>query len=407
MGAKPVEVLEGRGPRREGKGRPVSEYRSSETGSGVEPLAPAEHGLNAAFIVQGEGRGHMTQALALARFLRSAGHDVTHVLVGTSPHRSLPDYFARQIAAPVEVFEAPTIVPDAAGRGASQAATTRDALRRFPGFVRAVRTIRERTGDVDVVVNFLDLMGGLARVLPGIDTPSVAVAHNYLFMHPALGDLPGPALTRRVVMAYVRATAAGSALRIALSFDRLQTLARPGLAVAPPLLRPGLDDLVTRDDGYLLAYALNAGYGNLLAKWHSAHPSTTVHCYVDGGSAALTEPPAPGFAAHDLDAGPFLEHLAGCRAYVGSAGFESICEAFYLGKPVLAVPTAGHFEQRLNGWDAERVGAARVGTYAQLDEFWDAPPVPSDAAVRDFRAWVAHAPEAIVDLIERAAAPPR
>jgi uncharacterized protein (TIGR00661 family) len=177
--------------------------------------------------------------------------------------------------------------------------------------------------------------------------------------------------------------------------------------VAPPLLRPGLDELDTRDGGYLLAYALNPGYGDLLARWHEAHPGTTVHCYIDGGLEAMARTPAQGFVAHDLDDVAFLEHLAGCRAYIGSAGFESICEAYYLGKPVLAVPTAGHFEQRLNGWDAERVGAARVGTHADLDDFWDSPPVPSDAAVRDFRAWVARAPHTIVDLVERAAAPGR
>jgi hypothetical protein len=95
--------------------------------------------------------------------------------------------------------------------------------------------------------------------------------------------------------------------------------------------------------------------------------------------------------------------LASCRAYVGSAGFESICEAFYLSKSVLAVPTAGHYEQSLNGWDAERVGAARIGSYDDLDSFWARPPVPSQAAVSDFRAWVACAPETIVGLIERAA----
>jgi uncharacterized protein (TIGR00661 family) len=176
------------------------------------------------------------------------------------------------------------------------------------------------------------------------------------------------------------------------------------LAVAPPLLRSGLADLVVRDDGHLLAYALNPGYGALLAAWHRRHPEVQVHCYHDGGRAALGEAPAEGFAVHDLNDAAFLAHLATCRAYVGSAGFESLCEAFHLGKPVLAVPTAGHHEQVLNGWDAARVGAARVGDYDDLDAFWADPPVPSDRAVRDFRAWVARAPEEVVALVERAAA---
>jgi hypothetical protein len=345
----------------------------------------------------------MTQALALAGFLRAAGHRVERVLLGTSPFRSVPDYFAARIDAPVETFDAPTLVPDRLGRGASTTGTAADVLRRSPAFVRSIRRLRAATASADVVVNFLDLMGGLSRLAPGSGAPSVAIAHNYLFLHPGLGRLPGPGATRRLVMAYVRATTLGSTRRIALSFGPVAGSSPERLDVAPPLLRPRLQDLPVRDDGHLLAYALNPGYGALLAEWQRRHPETRVHCYLDGGPAALPGEPPPGFEVHALDDEAFMAHLAGCRAYVGSAGFESICEAHWLGKPVLAVPTAGHYEQTLNAWDAERVGAAREGTYDDLDGFWKSPPVPPEAAVRDFRAWVARAPQVIVGLIERAA----
>ena len=35
------------------------------------------------FIVQGEGRGHLTQAISMERLLRESGHEVAAVLVGT------------------------------------------------------------------------------------------------------------------------------------------------------------------------------------------------------------------------------------------------------------------------------------------------------------------------------------
>jgi hypothetical protein len=361
--------------------------------------------LNVVFVVQGEGRGHMTQALALGGFLRDAGHRVTRVLLGTSPFRSVPEYFARQIDAPVETFDAPTQVPDRSGRAASAGATLADVAKRSPAFLGSARRIRDATAGADVVVNFLDLMGGLARVLPGSRSlpPTVAVAHNYLFLDERLGSLPGPSLTRRLVMTYVRATAAGAATRLALSFGPLGGHDRHGLSVTPPLLRAGLDRLQVTDQGHLLAYALNPGYGALLADWHRRHRDVPVHCYLDGGAAALDRDPQDGFHVHPLSEEGFLRHLASCRAYVGSAGFESICEAFYLGKPTLAVPTQGHYEQVLNAWDAARVGAARPGSYADLDAFWSDLPVPLAADVRDFRAWVAHAPQNVVALVERAA----
>jgi hypothetical protein len=235
------------------------------------------------------------------------------------------------------------------------------------------------------------------------DTPAVSVAHNYVFLHPALAHAPGRPHVRAVVMAYVRATALRSSTRIALSFDPLPEAPGANLVVSPPLLRPGLESRTPRDEGYLLAYALNPGYGDLLAEWHRRNRGVRVHCYLDGGAAALLTEPAAGFHAHALDQDAFLRHLEGCRAYVGTAGFESVCEAFYLGKPALVIPTAGQYEQTLNAWDAERVGAAHPGGYEHLDTFWNEPMAPDPQRVEAFRAWVGRAPEIMVREVERAA----
>lgn len=367
--------------------------------------------LEVAFVVQGEGRGHMTQALALRSFLQDAGHEVTEVLVGRSPHRPIPSYFIEGMGAPVRRFDAPVQVPRQDGRGRSLPRTLADAVKRSPAFLRSLVAIAERTADADVVINLLDLLGGVSRTLFPTDVPALAIAHNYVFLHPHLQDAPGPARVRKMVMAYARAAAAGTDRKVALSFTDLPARPDIELEVAPPLLRPGLDDLVVEDHGYLLAYALNPGYARTLAAWQQ-ESGAEIHCYVEGGARALAgESPhdgtsADGFHAHDLDDRAFLQHLAGCRAYVGSAGFESICEAHYLTKPVLTVPTAGQFEQELNAWDAERCGAARAGSYDDLDDFWTDPEGPSAPTTEAFRAWVRRAPELFVSKIEDVAVAP-
>ena len=58
------------------------------------------------FIIQGEGRGHLTQALSLRQKLTDEGHQVVGVLVGKSPARRLPDFFSKKIEAPVMLFSA-------------------------------------------------------------------------------------------------------------------------------------------------------------------------------------------------------------------------------------------------------------------------------------------------------------
>ncbi len=44
----------------------------------------------------------------------------------------------------------------------------------------------------------------------------------------------------------------------------------------------------------------------------------------------------------------FLADLAACRAVVATAGFTLLSEALHLGKPVLALPNRGFFEQTVN-----------------------------------------------------------
>ena len=68
------------------------------------------------FIVQGEGRGHLTQAIAMEDILRRNGHEVVEVLVGKSNNRQLPRFFNRSIHAPIKRFESPNFLPTASNK---------------------------------------------------------------------------------------------------------------------------------------------------------------------------------------------------------------------------------------------------------------------------------------------------
>ena len=65
------------------------------------------------FVIQGEGRGHLTQALSLRQKLADEGHEIVGVLVGKSPARRLPGFFSEKIGVPVYPFESPNFLPSA------------------------------------------------------------------------------------------------------------------------------------------------------------------------------------------------------------------------------------------------------------------------------------------------------
>ena len=62
------------------------------------------------FVVQGEGRGHLTQAISLFEMLTSAGHQVVSVMVGMDNEHNLPSFFQEKISVKIETFPAPSLV---------------------------------------------------------------------------------------------------------------------------------------------------------------------------------------------------------------------------------------------------------------------------------------------------------
>ena len=94
----------------------------------------------------------------------------------------------------------------------------------------------------------------------------------------------------------------------------------------------------------------------------------------------------------------FLKLLAGCKAYATTAGFESVCEALYMGKPCMMIPA--HVEQECNALDAERELAgvrSEVFDISKLKDF--AREYEEDV---EFRMWENHADTRIMAAIENA-----
>ena len=361
--------------------------------------------LRCLFLVQGEGRGHLTQALSLRRLLRDAGHSVERVVVGQSQRRAVPSFFADGFEAPVTFVKSPSFIPDGADRSVRPWATLWHELGRTPSFIQSLKTIDQavRQHDPDVIVNFFEPLGGFYALRYRPQASLVAVGHQYMFHHPAYQFPPGRWGERWMTRAFARMTAWGAERRLALSLYPAPNRPAHRLRVLPPLLRPQLfRQPQDQNEPFFLVYILNSGYAEEVIRWHEQNPDVPLHCFWDRPDAAAVEPYDDTLTFHQLDDAKFLRLMARCRGFVSTAGFESVAEAMYLGTPVQVVPVEGHYEQLCNAFDTVRAGAGIRSTRFNMDALRDFVPQYTPHADR-FQRWVHHAHSRFVHEIEAAA----
>jgi len=355
--------------------------------------------LKFVFIIQGEGRGHFTQAMALQRLLAANGHEVAQVLVGKNDRRDIPQFFKDGIDSPMRMFRSPTFVVDANRRGILIGPTVFKNLLRLPLYLKSFFVIRRRIRQTkpDVIVNFYELLAGLSFMFfRPKGSKIMCVGHQYLLHHPDFEFPPGHVIDRNVLLFYNRMTAIGADKLLALSFREMPDLPERKLYVMPPLLREAVLGLEASAGDFILLYILNDGYAEEVAKWQKQNPEVVIHGFWDRPGAEETEEFQPNLFFHKLSGTKFLERMAACRAFVSTAGFESICEAMYLDKPVMMRPTGGHFEQQCNAIDAVKAGAGMAAKSFDLTEFVEslAQDRPPNAA---YRNWANRAERAFLE----------
>jgi len=347
----------------------------------------------------------MTQALALKRILEDSGHEVLAAFMGENPERPLPSFFLERFAAPIHKYLAPVFVVDRQGKGVRPYDSFLHALRRFPRYWKQGPELHRAVTSYgfDLLVNFYDLVGGLYLAVFRPSIPSVSVGHQYLFHHPAFLTPEREHFQVAMIRLNNHLTSLNTCLRLGLSFSRLHDLPHRRIRIVPPLLRQSVLDSRPVDQGHVLAYVLNPGYAEEIDAWHKTQSDLVLHCFWDRPHAPATYSPREGLTFHQLDDLAFLRLLGTCRAFASTAGFESVCEAAFLGKPICLVPTGKHVEQLCNAMDAERAGVAVWQRDFDLTRFvarletWDTTPR------EEFQRWVRSAPPVFLELLERAA----
>ncbi len=344
------------------------------------------------FIVQGEGRGHMTQAISLRNRLIKYGHEVPAVIIGSSINREIPSFFYKKIDTDVVEVDSPNFVLDKKKK-INIFKTIIYNIYYIRRFFKSLKKMNHTINyfQPDVIINFYDLMGGFYYLTRNPKIPYYCIGHQYLIFHPDFKFPNGHFIDKLLLKLNTKMTSFRADKLLALSFRKMADVISDNLFVVPPLIRKSVLNLNTSNQGYIHGYMLNQGYADDIIEWHKANPNVETHFFWDKKEAKEETIIHRNLVFHKINDQKFLDYMSGCAGFASTAGFESICEAMYLGKPVMMVPTSGHYEQKCNALDASINGAGIISDEFDLSKLLNY--IPHHEKNNSFRNWVNSADE--------------
>jgi len=321
--------------------------------------------------VVGEGMGHaMRSRVVLDHLVQS--HDVQVVVSGRAY-----DYLVQRASAHLDVRKiwgySVVYEDNQVSSFRTLLANIKGAVSGWPENVRAYFELADRFKP-DVVISDFESWSYLFAVHRGVPVISVDNIQmlNRCTHSPEI--ISGAEADFRLAKAVVKAKVAGAFHYLVTTFF-YPPLRKARTTLAPPILRPEILAARLGDGtgggGHLLVYQTSTSHGALpemLAR-------TGRECRIYGLRRGLREEIVEGNLRFRpfSDAG-FIDDLRTARGVIAAGGFTLMGESVYLGRPMLAIPIRGQFEQVLNarylekegyGLSAEEVTPARLGEFIE------------------------------------------
>jgi len=341
------------------------------------------------FIIQGEGRGHLTQAISLSSILRKNGHEVVGALVGKNKDRVIPKFFYDKIGTKVITYNSPNFVWNKAETDVKlfQTVVSNMTTSKFRDYNKSMdlihNEIKER--EPDVVINFYELLAGLTNLRYNEQTPFISMAHQYLIMH---SQYPFRKMDKQKML-YLKLntflSSYGSSKKLGLSFYDMEEDTNNNISIVPPLLRDEVLKLKPTQGDYILTYIVVKGFAEEIMKWHYENPKHKLHVFWDKNTESEETEIDDTLTFHKINDIKFLEYLANCKAFVTTAGFESVCEAMYLNKSIMMIPT--HVEQKINSLDAQSSGIGIASNDFNITKILNLSNTKSEGN-KSFNSWI-------------------
>lgn len=359
------------------------------------------------FTIQGEGRGHYTQALALASILRKNGHEVVAALIGKSDKREVPKFFSEKIGAPCHTFDSPNFTSFYQQKRPSIFLSVVENAARPYIFRKSIVYVKNKIVEIkpDMVINFYEMITGMAYTYYKFDKKMkikmITIGHQYVLLHPNYKTSSEQDVKFYLLRLLSRVISHRASKILALSFRDIPSAPEEKITSVPPLLRQDVFTHTPTQGDYIHGYMLNSGYFDEILNWHKENPEIPLRFFWDKKDADDVTKIDDNLILYRLNDVLFLESMAGSKAYSTTSGFESVCEALYYKKPILMIPV--HVEQEFNAYDASLSGAGISSKKFKLDKLIDF--IPNYSPDEGFQEWVHQAEERfmkeIMDVAEK------
>lgn len=284
--------------------------------------------------VSGEGSGHSSRAREMITYLEKLGHKIKVVSYDRG-YRNLKDEF--------DVFETTGLHIASSNNRVSKVKTFTENLQRLPRGQQKLQALRKNIFKIfqpDCVLTDFEPMTAYLAHHYNLPLISIDNQHRIRYMtYPCPTRLQKE---RRMTVSIIRAMVPRPDVSLVTTFFYGEAK-NDRTFFFPPILRQSVLTHRPSDGGHVLVY-LTSGFESFLKSLKSfTRERFMVYGYDrDEQDGHIVYKP--------FSKTGFLQDLAGCKAVMATAGFTLMTEAFFLGKPYLALPMHGQFEQELNAY---------------------------------------------------------
>jgi uncharacterized protein (TIGR00661 family) len=289
----------------------------------------------------GEGRGHSSRTLTIARKLRALGHEV-HVLASHAAHAALQPLIPNVTEIPglVLVYDRNQVqFGQTIARNLVTWKKKKQAVNRIESLLREIRP--------DLAIT--DFEPFLPLAARSLGTPFISIDHQHV--------IPGLKLktpTRywghfAATLAIVHLTHRGERANLVTSFFQPAKPFGPAYHYFGPILREEIAALRPSENNHVLVYQTSSSFARLPGLLRQLPFQFKIYAFDrEGRDGNCTFLPR--------NHPDFLSDLASSSWVLTNGGYTLISESLFLGKPVLSVPVSGQFEQWINAFHLEKLG---------------------------------------------------